>query len=48
MLEVKKSRTSARNPKDNGQSERFNRTLLRMVKAYLRDTQKDWDLNLGC
>ena len=48
MLEVKKSHTRARNPKGNGQSERFNRTLLRMVKAYLRGSQKDWNLNLGC
>ena len=48
MLEVKKSRTSPRNPKGNGQSERFNRTLLRMIKAYLRGEQKDWDLYLGC
>ena len=47
MLEVKKSGTSAGNPKGNGQSERFNRTLLRMFKAYLRGSQKDWDLNLG-
>ena len=48
MLEIKKSRTSPRNPKGNGQSERFNRTLLRMIKAYLRGSQKDWDLHLGC
>ena len=48
MLEVKKSRTSPRNPKGNGQSERFNRTLRRMVKAYLCGEQKDWDLYLGC
>ena len=48
MLEVKKSRTSARNPRGNGQSERFNRTLLRMIKAYLCGQQRDWDLHLGC
>ncbi|MES9881558.1 MAG: reverse transcriptase domain-containing protein [Sedimenticola sp.] len=48
LLEVKKTRTSARNPKCNGQAERFNRTLLRMVKSYLRGEQENWDLNLGC
>ena len=29
-------------------SEHFNRTLLRMVKAYLCGEQTDWDLHLGC
>lgn len=37
-----------RNPRCNGQTERFNRTLVRMIKAYLKDEQTDWDLNLGC
>ena len=48
MLEVRKTRTSVRNPRGNGQAERFNRTLLRMVKAYLQGEQRDWDLHLGC
>ena len=48
MLEIRKTRTSVRNPKGNGQSERFNRTLLRMIKAYLCDEQDEWDLHLGC
>ena len=48
MLEIRKTRTSPRNPRGNGQSERFNRTLLRMVKAYLCGEQSDWDLHLGC
>lgn len=47
MLEVKKTRTSARNPRGNGQVERFNRTLLKMVRAYLTE-QEEWDVNLGC
>ena len=37
-----------RHPRCNGQTERFNRTLARMIKAYLKDAQTDWDLNLGC
>ena len=48
MLEVRKTRTSVRNPKGNGQSERFNRTLIKMIKAYLCGEQKNWDLHLGC
>ncbi len=34
--------------KGNGQTERFNRTLVKMVKAYLTGEQDEWDLNLGC
>ena len=48
MLEIKKMRTSPRNPKCNGQTERFNRTLVRMIKAYLCQEQDEWDLHLGC
>ena len=48
LLEIKKSRTSVRNPKGNGQTERFNKTLIHMVRAYLSDQQSEWDLNLGC
>ena len=48
MLEIRKTRTSARNPRGNGQAERFNRILLRMIKAYLCGEQTEWDLHLGC
>ena len=48
MLDVRKTRTSPRNPKGNGQTERFNRTLLRMIRAYLVHEQEDWDMYLGC
>ena len=48
LMEVRKTRTSVRNPKGNGQAEKFNRTLVRMIKAYLKGEQEDWDLNLGC
>ncbi|XP_053401636.1 uncharacterized protein LOC123522917 [Mercenaria mercenaria] len=48
LLGVKKVRTSVRNPRCNGQVERFNRTLVRMIRAYLLGVQEDWDLNLGC
>ena len=48
LMEVRKTRTSVRNPKANGQAEVFNRTLVRMIKAYLKGEQTDWDFNLGC
>ena len=48
LLEIRKTRTSARNPKGNGQTERFNRTLLSMIKSFLKGEQTNWDLNLGC
>jgi len=47
LLEVKKKRTSVRNPRGNGQTERFNLTLIKMIKSYLVD-QQEWDLYLGC
>jgi transposase InsO family protein len=39
ILEIRKTRTSPRNPKCNGQVERFNRTLIGMIKSYLRGEQ---------
>ena len=47
MLEIRKTRTSMRNPRGNGQVEHFNRTLLRMIKACLYGEQTEWDLHLG-
>lgn len=46
LLEIKKSRTSPRNPRCNGLAERFNRTLVQMIKSYLKGKQTDWDKNL--
>lgn len=48
LLNIKKTRTSPRNPKGNGQCERFNRTLLGMIKSYIKGEQTNWDKNLGC
>ena len=47
VLEIKKLPTNVQNPRFNGQIERFNRTLLRMIRAYLAGEQENWDLNLG-
>ena len=48
LMEIRKSRTSVRNPKRNGGTERSHRTLLQMIRAYLKGEQNDWDLHLGC
>ncbi|CAC5407266.1 unnamed protein product [Mytilus coruscus] len=48
ILEIRKSRTSPRNPKCNGQTERFNRCIISLIKSYLRGEQTNWDMNLGC
>jgi transposase InsO family protein len=48
MLEIRKTRSSPYNPRCNGQVERFNRTLIKMIKAYMKGQQKDWDKHLGC
>jgi hypothetical protein len=47
ILEIRKTRTSPRNPKCNGQTERFNRSIVSMSKSYLSGEQTNWDLNLG-
>ena len=48
LLEIKKKRTTPRHPQCNGKTERFNRTLLKMIKSYIKDDRTDWDLYLGC
>lgn len=48
ILEVKKTRTSPMNPKCNGHAKRFNRTLIGMIKSYLRGEQIKWNITLDC
>ena len=48
LLEIQKKRTSPGNPRCNGQAEHFNRTLLKMIKAYFRGEQRNWEKHLGC
>jgi hypothetical protein len=48
LLEVRKTRTTPGNPRCNGQAERFNRTMMDMVRSYLKGQQYNWDRYLGC
>jgi hypothetical protein len=48
ILEIKKTRTTPRNPRANGLVERFYRTLISMIKSYIKGKQTDWDKNLEC
>ena len=41
LLEIRKTRTSPGQPSCNGQVERFNRTLVSMIKAYLKGQQRE-------
>jgi len=46
LLEIRKTRTTARNPKCNGQAERFNKTLWAMIRCYVKHQKVDWDIHL--
>ena len=48
LMEIRKTRTTARNPRCNGQTERFNSTLIRMLKCFIQGQHNDWDRYLGC
>ena len=41
LLEIRKTRTSPGHPSCNGQVEHFNRTLVSMIKAYLKGQQRE-------
>ena len=43
LLEITKTRTTPYHPSSNGQVERFNRTLLQMIRCYVGKNQRDWD-----
>ena len=48
LLEIRKSRTTPRHPQSNGQTERFNRTIVQMIKSFLKGEQRNWDQHLEC
>lgn len=46
LLDIEKTRTTPLHPQSDGQVERFNRTLIVMLRGKLKDNQEDWDLQL--
>ena len=47
MLQIAKTRTTPYRPSANGQVERMNRTILQILRCFIKDQQTDWDLHLG-
>ena len=48
LLGIKKTRTSPRHPACNGMVERFNQTVIKIIRAFIDGKQNNWDLYLGC
>ena len=48
LLEIRKTRTTPVHPSCNGQVEKFNSTLLKIIKVYLKGEETNWDKHLGC
>ena len=46
LLDIAKTMTTPYDPSSNGLVERFNRTLLQMIRCYCDQGQKDWDCHL--
>ena len=46
LLEISKTRTTPYRPCSNGQVERYNRTLLQMIRCHIRGQQDTWDEHL--
>ncbi|XP_064650001.1 uncharacterized protein LOC135501689 [Lineus longissimus] len=43
---IAKTRTTPYHPSSNGQVERYNRTLLQLIRCFLGEDQRDWDNDL--
>jgi hypothetical protein len=47
LLEITKTRTTPYRPCSNGQVERYNRTLLQLIRCFVKDSPKNWDEHLS-
>lgn len=47
LLGIHKTRTSGYHAQSNGEAERFNSTVTKMLTAYVNEKQTDWDLHLN-
>ena len=43
LLDIKKTRTTPYHPQSDGMVERFNKTLLTMLRSFVDENQDDWD-----
>ena len=48
LIEIRKTYTKTRNPRCNGKVERYSKTLIRMIRAYLKGQQREWNRHTGC
>ena len=46
LLQIAKTRTTPYRPCSNGQVERYNRTLLQLIRCFLKGNQQNWDEHL--
>ena len=46
LLQIVKTRTTPYHPASNAQVKQFNKTLLQIIRAYLKGNQRTWDENL--
>ena len=46
LLDIEKTRTTPMHPQSDGPVERFNRTLVEMLRGKIKEDQKYWDLQL--
>ena len=47
LLRIVQTRTTPSRPSANGQVERMNRTILQILRCFIRGRQEDWDLHLA-